>query len=62
MLHMSQSLLADLGKGEVSLLRERLAEAEGEALIDAGQIEEWVGSWFTEGELPPPEPPPGTGG
>lgn len=57
MLHMSQTMLADLGRGEVSLLGERIAEADEDAMIDADLIVEWVGSWFTEGELPPPEPP-----
>lgn len=57
MLHMSQSVLSDLGKGEVALLGDRIAEAEDETMISAELIVEWVGSWFTEGELPPPEPP-----
>lgn len=58
MLHMSQSVLADLGRSEISLLGDRLAEAEEGELICASHIEEWVGSWFTDGELPPPDPLP----
>lgn len=57
MLHMWQSVLTDLGKGELALVAERIAEAEGEPMIAAEQIMEWVGSWFTDDELPPPEPP-----
>jgi hypothetical protein len=58
MLHMSQKVLADLGRGELSLLDDRLAEADEGEMICASHIEEWVGSWFTDGELPPPAPLP----
>ena len=58
MLHMSQSLMAELGRAELSLLDDRLAEAEEGELICASHIEEWVGSWFTDSELPPPAPLP----
>jgi hypothetical protein len=57
MLHMFQSVLADLSKGELALVGERIAEAEDEPMIEAELIVEWVGSWFTDGELPPPEAP-----
>lgn len=52
------AVLSDLDRHELSLLAERIVEAEEGETVTAGQIEEWVGSWFTEGELPPPEPPP----
>jgi|GEM_PF-5031367 len=59
MLKQSADLLAELDAGEMSLLRDRLAEAEAEAggFVSSDLIEEWVGSWFTSGELPPPLPP-----
>ena len=57
MLNRSQDLLAALDRQEISLLRDHIAEAEGGDFVPADQIEEWVGSWFTSGELPPPEPP-----
>ncbi len=37
-------------------LPERLAEAERGRFISADSIEEWVASWLTPDELPPPEP------
>lgn len=37
-------------------LHDRLAEAERGRFISANSIEEWVGSWLTPDELPPPEP------
>lgn len=56
MLHMSQTVLADLDRSERSVLAERIIEADEGELIAACHIEEWIGSWFTEGELPPPSP------
>lgn len=56
MLNLSDAVLADLEMQELPVLRERLAEAEAGDFIAADLIEEWVGSWFTSGELPPPEP------
>lgn len=41
---------------ELSLLQDRLSEAEAEEFVSADLIEEWVGSWFTSAELPPPDP------
>jgi hypothetical protein len=41
--------------GEVALLDERLAEAGEGVFLSAIRIEEWVDSWFTPDELPPPE-------
>ena len=63
MLNRTQDLLADLDRRELSLLRDRIEEAEADDFVSAELIEEWVGSWFTSGELPPPEPPepPGVG-
>lgn len=40
---------------ELSLLQDRLSEADMEEFVTADQIEEWVGSWFTPSELPPPD-------
>lgn len=57
MLNRTQDLLAELDRQEIDLLRDRIREAEAEGLIPADLVEEWVGSWFTSGELPPPEPP-----
>jgi len=57
MLNRTQDLLADLDRQEIDLLRDRIAEAEVDGFIPADLVEEWVGSWFTSGELPPPEPP-----
>lgn len=42
--------------GGLSDLSDRLAEAERGRFISADSIEEWVGSWLTPDELPPPEP------
>lgn len=41
---------------ELSLLQDRLSEADMGEFVNADQIEEWVGSWFTPSELPPPDP------
>lgn len=56
MLNRTQELLADLDRQEIQLLRDRLDEAETGDFVAADMIEEWVGSWFTSGELPPPAP------
>lgn len=37
-------------------LAERLAEAEQGRFVSADSIEEWVASWLTPDELPPPDP------
>lgn len=58
MLKQSADLLAELDGAELSLLRDRLAEADAGEFVSCDLIEEWVGSWFTSGELPPPVPPP----
>lgn len=53
---LTDSVLADLDPAEVALLQERVAEAEAGDLISGDLVEEWVSSWFTSGELPPPVP------
>lgn len=42
-------------KGEVALLMERMDEADDGVFLSALRIEEWVDSWFTADELPPPD-------
>lgn len=37
-------------------IAERLAEAEQGRFVSADSIEEWVASWLTPNELPPPDP------
>ncbi|WP_434616770.1 hypothetical protein [Tabrizicola sp. M-4] len=61
MLKQSADILAELDAGEISLLRDRLAEADAGEFVSGDMVEEWVGSWFTSGELPPPLPPPARG-
>ena len=61
MLKHSAELLAELDAGEMALLRDRLAEADAGEFVSCDMVEEWVGSWFTSGELPPPLPPPARG-
>ncbi|MEN9410900.1 MAG: hypothetical protein RL216_2874 [Pseudomonadota bacterium] len=56
MLNLTKELLADLDGQELLILRDRIAEADAGDFIPADQVEEWVSSWFTSGELPPPEP------
>ena len=46
----------------LSTLHNRLTEAGEGAFVSAASIEEWMGSWFTPDELPPPEPDLRTGG
>lgn len=58
MLNLSQDMFSDLEGPELSVLRDRIAEADEGDFIPADQVEEWVTSWFTSGELPPPEPDP----
>lgn len=41
---------------ELALMQERLYEAELDEFVSGDLIEEWVGSWFTATELPPPDP------
>lgn len=53
---LSDTFLSDIDAAEVALLHERIAEAEAGDLISGDLVEEWVSSWFTSGELPPPEP------
>lgn len=40
---------------ELALMQERLSEAELDEFVSGDLIEEWVGSWFTASELPPPD-------
>ena len=41
---------------ERALLKERLREAGEGRFVSEERVLEWVDSWFTDGELPPPEP------
>jgi predicted transcriptional regulator len=41
---------------ELAMMQERLSEAETGEFVSGDLIEEWVGSWFTASELPPPDP------
>ncbi|MEY4983558.1 MAG: hypothetical protein RIR62_1824 [Pseudomonadota bacterium] len=40
----------------LATLRDRLAEAGEGEFVSAASIEEWMASWFTPDELPPPDP------
>lgn len=40
----------------LSTLHDRLNEAGQGEFVSAACIEEWMASWFTPDELPPPEP------
>lgn len=40
----------------LSTLHDRLIEADEGAFVSAARIEEWMSSWFTPDELPPPDP------
>lgn len=41
---------------ELAMMQERLSEAETGEFVSGDLIGEWVGSWFTASELPPPDP------
>jgi predicted transcriptional regulator len=38
------------------LAQDRLAEAAQGVFVSADAVEEWLASWFTPDELPPPDP------
>ena len=40
---------------EREVLMQRLAEADKGKFVSSERVEEWVDSWFTDNELPPPE-------
>lgn len=40
----------------LATLHDRLAEAAIGEFVSAASIEEWMASWFTPDELPPPDP------
>jgi predicted transcriptional regulator len=61
MFRKTSDVLVEMDAGEMRLLRDRLSEADSGEFVCADTIEEWVGSWFTAGELPPPEPMPEQG-
>jgi predicted transcriptional regulator len=43
-------------KREREILLERLKEADKGVFVSSEKVGEWVDSWFTENELPMPEP------
>ncbi len=46
----------ELQEREREILRERLAEADKGVFISGEAMHQWIESWGTDNELPPPEP------
>jgi RHH-type rel operon transcriptional repressor/antitoxin RelB len=54
--HVNQALstYVDLNKWQIEAIKEGLAQARAGKVIPIDQIERWVASWGTPGELPKP--------